>query len=134
MTPRLKMSRFDLHICACAARPLVWAGRYLLILSALSLFTMPITEHLWTWDRFLQTGRDFELGTLLVLMFLCLVLVLSKQRKEGIESFLSFSSILAFQYADRNRTATCLPFEASVFNRELGSDPRVGICGSPLQI
>jgi len=128
------MSRLDLNACACTARLLIWAGRYLLILSVLSLLTMPITEHYWTWDRFLQTGRDFELGTLLVLMLLCLVLVLSKQRKQCIESFLSLSHILAFRFADTNEPVNCLSVEVSVFNREQGSDTRAGMCGSPLQI
>lgn len=57
-------------------------------MSALSLLTMPITEHLWTWDRFFQTGRDFEMGTLMVLMLFCLVLILSKQLKRSIDSLL----------------------------------------------
>jgi len=40
----------------------VWVSRYLLILTTLSLIVMPITEHLWNSDRFLQSGRDFEIG------------------------------------------------------------------------
>lgn len=134
MTSNSKMIHLDLNACACTARLLMWAGRYLLILSALSLLTMPITEHYWTWDHFLQTGRDFELGTLLVLMLLCLVLVLSKQRMQCIESFLSFSHILAVKFADSNAPVTCLPVEASVFNRKLGSGARTGMCGFHLQI
>lgn len=128
------MNRLDLNDCACTAWLLTWAGRHLLILSALSLLTMPITEHYWTWDHFLQTGRDFELGTLLVLMLLCLVLVLSKQRKQCIESFLTFSHIFAFRFADTNDPVTCLSVEVSVFNREQRSDTRAVMCGSPLQI
>jgi len=128
------MNRLDLNDCAGTARLLTWAGRYLLILSALSLLTMPITEHYWTWDHFLQTGRDFELGALLMLMLLCLVLVLSKQHNQCIESFLSFSHILAFRFADTHEPLACLSVEVSVFNREQGSDTRAGMCGSPLQI
>jgi len=128
------MSRIDLKACASTTRLLILAGRYLLVLSALSVLTMPITEHFWTWDHFLETGRDFELGTLLVLMLLCLVLVLSKQRKQCVESFLSLCHILAFQSLDRNEPASSLPAEASVFNSETGSDTRAGMCGSPLRI
>jgi len=134
LTPQSKMSRLDLNASAWTARPLTWAGRYLLILSAISLLTMPITEHFWSWDCFFQTGRDFELGTLLVLMLLCLVLVLSKQCKQCVESFLSFSYILAFQFADSNAPVTSLPVEASAFDPETGSDKRTGICGSRLQV
>jgi len=134
LTSQSKTSRLDFNACACTARVLKRAACCLLILSALSLLSMPITEYCWTWDRFLQTGRDFELGTLLVLMLLCLVLVLSKQRKQCIESFLSLSHILAFRFADTNEPVNCLSVEVSVFNREQGSDTRAGMCGSPLQI
>lgn len=134
MVPQSKMSRLDLNDRACTAWLPIWAGRYLLILSALSLLTMPITEQYWIWDRFLQAGRDFELGTLMVLMLLCLMLVLSKQPKQCIESFLSFSHIFAFQFADSNEPEACLPVEASVFKRKPSSDMRTSMCGSPLQI
>lgn len=134
MTSQSKTSRLDFNACACTARVLAWAARCLLILSALSLLSMPITEYCWTWDRFLQTGRDFELGTLLVLMLLCLVLVLSSQRKQCVESFQFFSHILEFQISDSSSPVTCFPFEASVFNWDLGSGTRTGMCGSPLQI
>ena len=134
LTLKFKMSRLDRGGCTWTARLLIWAGRYLLILSALSILTMPITEHFWSWDRFLETGRDFELGTLLVLMLLCLVLVLSKQRKQCDESLRSRSSALEFQFADGNAPVTCRMIEGSVFDRELGSNTQAGMCTSPLQI
>ena len=59
----------------------MWIARALLILTAISLITMPVTQHLWTWDHFLHGGRDFELSTLMILSFLGLVLVLSKNLK-----------------------------------------------------
>lgn len=63
----------------------VWIGRALLILSAVTLITMPLTQHLWTWDHFLHGGQDFELTTLMILDVLCLVLVISLRCKRCIE-------------------------------------------------
>ncbi len=67
----------------------MWIARALLILTAISLITMPVTQHLWTWDHFLHGGRDFELSTLMILSLLGLVLVLSKNLKQCIDSLLS---------------------------------------------
>jgi len=132
--PQSKMSRLDLNACACTARLSTWAGRYLLIMSALSILTMPITEHFWTWDRFLQTGRDFELGTLLVLMLLCLVLVLSKQRMKCVESFLSLCEILALQFAKSIAPLICLSVTASIYDSQPVTGTGTALCGFPLQI
>jgi len=71
-------------------------GRALFILTAVSLMSMPLTEHLWTWDHFLQGGQDFEMSTILVLSFLCLVLVLSKHEKQGVDSLFATWCHLAF--------------------------------------
>ncbi len=65
---------------------LLWMGRILLMLSAVSLGTMPLTQHLWTWDRFLHGGQDFELGALAVLIFLSLILVLCRQSRQCLVS------------------------------------------------
>jgi hypothetical protein len=68
------------------SQALLWIGRALLILSAISLITMPLTQRLWTWDRFLHGGQDFELGALMVLILLSLVLVISKDCKRCLDS------------------------------------------------
>lgn len=36
---------------------------------------MPITQGIWSWDRFLHGGQDFELGLLMIVTCLCLVLL-----------------------------------------------------------
>jgi hypothetical protein len=51
-------------------------GRLLLVLATLVLIALPFTQQIWTWDRFLHGGHDFETGVLLILTTLCLVLVL----------------------------------------------------------
>lgn len=131
-----RKSKLDLNACACTARVLVWIGRYLLILSALSLLTMPITEH-WDWDHFVQTGRDFEIGTLMLLTFFCLVLVLSKQLKQGIESFLSFLSLcssLASQFTDGIAPAILLSVKPTISNPDPATGAGTLAGGFPLQI
>ena len=53
------------------------AGRLLIWINILVLVLSSFTEHLWTWDRFLRGGQDFELSLLALLAFFCLILVLA---------------------------------------------------------
>ena len=108
--------RPDLNACACSSSVFVWIARALLILSAISLITMPVTQHLWTWDHFLHGGRDFELCTLMILSVLGLVLVLSKNLKQCIDSLLSRMCTLAF--ADHKRMAIRISWTFSIFHAE----------------
>jgi hypothetical protein len=56
----------------------VRAGRLLLLINVIVLIASGFTEHLWTWDRFLHGGQDFELSLLALLAFFCLILVLAQ--------------------------------------------------------
>lgn len=56
----------------------VRAGRILLIINIVLLIASSFTEHLWTWDRFLRGGQDFELSLLALIAFFCLILVLAQ--------------------------------------------------------
>ena len=100
MPPKYKTRRLDLNACACTARFFARMSQYLLALITLSLLTMPITEHLWTWDHFFQTGRDFELGTIAVLSILLLVLVISKSNKQRVAVLLSARRFLVRKFDD----------------------------------
>jgi hypothetical protein len=51
--------------------------RTVLILTALLIFLMPLTEHFYSWDKFLHGGRDVEFGTLCLLLFVGLVLLMA---------------------------------------------------------
>lgn len=51
--------------------------RAVLILTALLILLMPLTEHLYGWDKFLQGGPDVEFGILCLLLFAGLVLVMA---------------------------------------------------------
>lgn len=134
LTHKANASRPSLNGCACTAGGFAWISRYLLILIALSLITMPITEHIWAWDGFLQGGQDFELGALLVLSFLSLVLVLSKQCQRWVESSLSTWCVAVSQFMNSLAPGICLAGEVSAFNPEPGTDPRTGRSDFPLQI
>ena len=124
----------DLNACACAARVLAWIGRSLLILTAVSLLTMPVTQHLWTWDRFLHGGQDFELSTLLVLSFLCLALVLSKHGKHCIDSLFANWRLFAFVFNHRRLVRTPMRGAFSIRLAERVPRPDLAIHTLPLQI
>jgi hypothetical protein len=64
-------------------------GRFLLTLVTISLLTMPVTQHLWNWDRFLHGGQDFESSVLMILMILCLALLLVQSCKRSVEWLLA---------------------------------------------
>ncbi|HEX4580605.1 MAG TPA: hypothetical protein VH139_01020 [Acidobacteriaceae bacterium] len=51
--------------------------RAVLILTALLTLFMPLTEHLYGWDKFMQGGPDVEFGTLGLLLFAGLVLLMA---------------------------------------------------------
>lgn len=113
---------------------LMWIGRYLLILSAISLITMPVTQHLWTWDHFLRGGQDFELTTLIMLTFLCLVLVLSKDSRRSMD--LRFGRGRLFEFPLTENVSAGTPFHGalSFFGIEPLAGSPSGIYSTPLQI
>jgi hypothetical protein len=51
--------------------------RAVLVLTALLISVMPLTEHLYGWDKFLQGGPDVEFGILCLLLFAGLVLLMA---------------------------------------------------------
>jgi hypothetical protein len=97
---------------------------------AVSLATMPVTQHLWTWDHFLHGGRDFELGILMVLSLLSLALVLAKASKQCIQAFFCPCCSVANTVTHKARLlAACSPFR--VYS---ASCPASGFFSLPLQI
>jgi hypothetical protein len=55
----------------------MFACRAVLVLTALLISLMPLTEHLYRWDKFLQGGSDVEFGILCLLLFAGLVLLIA---------------------------------------------------------
>ena len=134
MTQNSSKPQPDLNACACAARVIAWIGRSLLILTAVSLLTMPVTQHLWTWDHFLHGGQDFELSTLFVLSFLCLVLVLSKHGKQCIDSLFANWSLPAFIFNHRRLVRSPMRGAFVIRLAERVPSPDLAIYNLPLQI
>jgi hypothetical protein len=55
---------------------------------------MPITQGLWTWDKFLHGGHDFELGLLVIVTCLCLILLRTEQSKRCLGLLLLMRALL----------------------------------------
>jgi hypothetical protein len=55
----------------------IFGCRAVLILTALLISVMPLTEHLYAWDKFLQGGPDVEFGILCLLLFAGLVVLMA---------------------------------------------------------
>lgn len=132
MAYKFNASRPDLN--ACTAQGFARISRYLLILIAMSLVTMPITEHIWTWDHFLQGGQDFELGALLVLSIFCLVLLLSRQCQQWVDLSLSTWCLASLEFVNHALPPICLAGEVSVFYSGTRGDPGTLTQDFPLQI
>jgi hypothetical protein len=112
----------------------MWIGRSLLILTAVSLLTMPVTQHLWIWDHFLHGGQDFELSTLLVLSILCLALVLSKHGKQCIDSLFAIWNLLVFIFDHGRLVRTPMQGAFWILRAERVPSPDLAINNLPLQI
>ncbi|MBB5316440.1 hypothetical protein [Tunturibacter empetritectus] len=69
---------------------------------------MPVTEYLWTFDKFLRGGQDCEFGLLALAAILCLVLVLSHQRRAVLTLILSLRRVLSSLFQPADPTARSL--------------------------
>ena len=96
--------------------------------------TMPVTERLWTWDHFLHGGQDVELGTILVLSFLSLALVLSKHGKQCVDSLFAKCCHLAFIFNRRHFVRVTLAGAVSASSKERVPSPVLSMNNLPLQI
>ena len=119
---------------ACPASVVAGIGRVLLILTSVSLMTMPLTERLWTWDHFLHGGQDFEMSTILVLSFLCLVLVLSKHGKQGVDSLFANWCHLVFISHHHHFVRDAIAGAVSPSGKERVPSPVLSKNNIPLQI
>lgn len=76
----INRSRNDLFgLLACALKSV---DRFLLVLVAIELVSMPFTQYAWTWDHFLHGGIDFESSFLFLVVCLHLLLVLRNHRRQ----------------------------------------------------
>jgi hypothetical protein len=132
MKDKSRTGRPDHNPRAVRARVFVLVSRCLLMLTTLSLITMPITEHLWTWDCFLQGGRDFELSSIALLSFLCLVMVLSRTYKQCVDVLFSVRDCSASTFDDHVGLSVVLAGAFLSLEKVAPLDP--GLCGSQLTL
>ena len=83
----------------------IWAAgsRGALLLTAIVVSLMPLTEYFWHFDGFLRGGQDFELGLLSVATILCLVMLMLQHGKCSVCLSLSLQKWLSlvFQFGDQ---------------------------------
>jgi hypothetical protein len=103
-------------------------GRVLLFLASTLSVALPFTQHIWTWDRFLHGGHDFETNMLLILCTLCLVLVLMQLCRRAVSILFALRAWLPPWKSTSLRCAS-LPLACDWFNR-----PPVDARDIPLRI
>lgn len=130
----VKSRSTDLRVRPDKAGLLIWIGRFLLMLSAISLITAPLTQHLWTWDHFLHGGQDFELAVLMILTVLCMVLVISRHCKGCVDSLLAQLRVVERQPRQAALCGNRLQRIESSSRREPVTGLTSGIYHIPLQI
>jgi hypothetical protein len=126
--------RPNLNACSCTARSFALIGRILLFFTAISLCTMPFTQHLWTWDHFLHGGRDFELGMLMVLSLLSLMLVLAESCKQCLHALLSTWHSLRDTFHSSASQEKLLHGTFTLFRVDLTTCRASSLCYLPLLI
>jgi len=85
----LRLPGICLSVRTFADLPEPWpvAGRAMLLSNTIVLALIPITEHVWSWGRFLRGGEDFELSLLVLLVFCCLIFMLAQDVRHAWVSF-----------------------------------------------
>lgn len=105
-------------------------GRLLLLLASVVLIALPFTQQVWTWDRFLHGGQDFETTVLLILTSLCLVLVMARGCQQVIKLLLTLWSQLLVRY----HSAILLPSRIPSISVNSRAGPIIAKFNLPLQI
>lgn len=110
------------------------AGRFLLVLIAVELMSMPFTQYVWTWDHFLHGGIDFESSLLFFVVCLGLLLVLRHHcRKE--ENLRVARGRLSPPISDTDKSAAMLGTGVPLaFGRERPETSHLATFNFPLQI
>lgn len=135
MTHSLNPGRRNLNTFACGSWWLAAIGRVLLILAAVSLLTMPLTQRMWTWDRFLHGGRDFESSMLVILTTLCLAVLLLQVCKRHVDSLFAAWRLFAFPADDDGiLSGIPLPGASFVLHTEQAASSTIPVYSLPLQI
>jgi hypothetical protein len=78
-----------------AHRDCVLMSRLVALLIAFLLAVMPLTEYLWTWDRFLRGGQDLEFGLLGIVASLGLACILSLHTAKSITLLVTVQRVIS---------------------------------------
>jgi hypothetical protein len=107
-----------------------WLSRFLLVVATFLLAANPVTQHFWTWDRFLHGGHDVETNLILMVAALCLVMVLAQrmQPRAGSPAACLWSPASPNRSPSGQRRPFCLtrPYPAA--------SPPERVCNLPLLI
>jgi hypothetical protein len=121
-------------ILACEPKEVAGIGRVLLSLTAILLITTPLTQYIWTWDHFLRGGQDYELSTLIVLAFFCLVPVLAQHCKQSIDLLFAAPGQTSFLSGASLAATIAPPGPFSTLHAESKASPGLEKLSFPLQI
>src|SRR5580704_16914777 len=128
------MKRPQYDTSALLARAPANIGRFLLLLAAVELLSMPITQYAWTWDHFLHGGMDFESSLLSLVVCLGLLIVLRHACRQD-ESLRVLWWWLFLPVFDIDGSSTMPGTEALLaLHRELRASSNFTTYNLPLQI
>lgn len=101
------MAFLRLRAALDAGRLCLCMSRAVLLLVAVELITMPVTQHYWMWDKFMHGGQDFELGLLMAVTCVCFVLLRTQICRENLGLLLAMGTclLLVLQRRDPSRLA-----------------------------
>jgi hypothetical protein len=105
-------------------------SRFLLVVAILVLTANPVTQNLWTWDRFLHGGHDFETNLILMVAALCLVLVLAQRMQPRAGN----QAAWMWRPASRHPSASGSPSPMCLFGPYPAASPPERVCNLPLLI
>ena len=126
-------ARACLYAFFAAARSAACLSRILLLIVAVETLTMPFTQGLWSWDRFMHGGQDFELGLLIILTCLCLVLLRVQQRESCLRpAFIIRALFKSAQKPIVDPLLTCM--RAAGHRSQIPSPPGLAVTKIPLLI
>lgn len=108
-----------------------WLSRLLLLVATVVLIANSVTQNIWTWDRFLHGGHDFETNVLLILAALCLVLVLAQRTQRNA---ILRVAVLLWRFLSLPCSATGQQEPTGLARIDRGARPPQPACNLPLLI
>lgn len=124
----------DRKTSSSVARICAGLSRFLLLLAAVELITMPLTQQIWTWDHFLRGGQDFEFGLLTIVTCLCLGLLRAQHCRQRIKVLLAVRWLFCQLFRRRELLRTIREGVVPAFRHGRMADPGPHLLSLPLQI